>query len=600
MQFSTIENIFSNGYFAIPDYQRDYEWGGEENDTLMDDIFAATDDQTGNIHFMGALVTVNYDPDSAVTKSVDIKKYKIPESQIHHVVDGQQRLTSMLIFISSLKELILESEYEFSKKLTEVAKRRFDNILLGTDYTDDMQVAPRLILNSDTGKCFNKEIAKTSEDLYDGRRKGARCILKAKEIYHKALIDKIRDLQESGYTQEDISQYFLKLTDAVCTRLRFVNIECDDSTDAFQVFDSLNGKGLDLTAADRIKNIFMSWGKRDRNAVFQWKELVEAIEEKYLTGFFIALFFYLDKKRISKNNLPNQFKLDFKSEASLDFTSFSNKLKKEAKLYGLIRRGEIGSSSAQEILQRLQRLKLEQIYAIIFAVALGYGENVLRTKEFTDFLTVLTKLIVRMQVCEKSMNTLDVLFSECIIMIHDKKDISEITGKINSKRILISDDTFRKAFTDFAPSDNEVSLFYLAAIEDFLRVQKGNRNSVYMINPSVEHIIPQKVNLDEWYSEFPAAEPLPDYVLESQKELIIERIGNKALLFTDDNSSAKNNNFSIKLKIYKNGKNGQSAGTPENTFELIADIVANYGKSFVYEDVCKRAAELADIATKIW
>lgn len=597
MQFSTIENIFSEGYFAIPDYQRDYEWGGEENDTLMNDIFTATEDPSENIHFMGALVTVKFDSDSAITKSVDIEKYNISKARIHHVVDGQQRLTSMLIFISSLRELILNNEMGFSKKLKEGGIRRLDNILLGNNYTDDLQTAPRLILNADTGKCFNKEITKTSEEAYDGRRKGAKRILKAKEIYRKALLDKVNELNNQGC---DISLYFEKLTETVCTKLQFVNIECDDYTDAFQVFDSLNGKGLDLTAADRIKNIFMSWGKRDRAAVFKWNDLVEATEDRYLTGFFIALFFYSERKRIAKNDLPNQFKSRFKDEAIRNFTTFSNNLLKMAKLYGALRRGEVGSSEVQTLLQKMQGLKLEQIYVIIFAAATGYGENITKSKEFAVFLEALTKLIVRMQVCEKSMNTLDILFSECICMICNKNGIIDIIDKINKKRMSINDDAFKKAFKDFAPSDNNVSLFYLAAIEDYIRMQNGNRNSVYSIKPSVEHVIPLKSNLDVWYSEFQSANPLPDYVLESPKELLIERIGNKALLFTDDNSSANNNNFSKKLEIYKNGKTGQTKGTPVQTFELIADIVNNYSNSFTYEDVDRRSSELAEIAAKIW
>lgn len=42
--------------------------------------------------------------------------------------------------------------------------------------------------------------------------------------------------------------------------MKFVRILCSESEDPFQVFESLNGTGLSLTGADRIKNKLMGMG----------------------------------------------------------------------------------------------------------------------------------------------------------------------------------------------------------------------------------------------------------------------------------------------------------------------------------------------------
>ena len=69
MDFVNIENICSNGYYAVPDYQRDYEWTAYQNEALKDDIFAIADSPNTQNHFMGALVTVKYDLSNAVNQS---------------------------------------------------------------------------------------------------------------------------------------------------------------------------------------------------------------------------------------------------------------------------------------------------------------------------------------------------------------------------------------------------------------------------------------------------------------------------------------------------------------------------------------------------
>ena len=39
MEFLNINKVFANTYYAVPDYQRDYEWTNAQNSTLLDDIF---------------------------------------------------------------------------------------------------------------------------------------------------------------------------------------------------------------------------------------------------------------------------------------------------------------------------------------------------------------------------------------------------------------------------------------------------------------------------------------------------------------------------------------------------------------------------------
>ncbi len=597
MDFVNIENICSNGYYAVPDYQRDYEWTAYQNETLKDDIFAIADSPNTQNHFMGALVTVKYDLSNAVNQSIkNLQSYDIDNDNVRHIVDGQQRLTSLMIFISELRRFIKDKGPDMNIPTGNISNydSRLKKILVGDNCNQNSEVVSRLILNGNTGYCFNKEITGCSNRLYKGNLKGATRIKRAREIFKNAIEAKYAGLMKEGNSPENIHDYFKKFINIICTRIIFVEIRCNDSTDAFQVFDSLNGKGLDLTAADRIKNIFLSWDNTG-NGVKNWKILEENIGEDYLTSFFVALFFYNNTRRIPKNRLPEQFKFDYKECAETNYYTFFNKLSDAARLYGELRSARTGHSVVDNILKKIMLIKSDQIYVAIFSAAFHY-DNIVGTQSYVDFLNALIKYIVRMQVCQKSMNRLDVVFSECIKNMKKGDLLPDITAKIASETKTISDESFKRSFIEFAPSDNNISYYYLGEIEDFLRTKAGYQTSVFNERTSVEHIIPKSLPT-EWFDD---GYELPEDVKDNTKELLIERIGNKALLFQYDNSSAGNSTYQDKVTIYINGTPGRLNGNAKNTFKLIEELLDDYPSKFDYESVNNRAEKLADYAIQIW
>lgn len=44
--------------FVIPIFQRDYSWGGDECERLVNDVLAVADAPDGAIHFLGSVVWV--------------------------------------------------------------------------------------------------------------------------------------------------------------------------------------------------------------------------------------------------------------------------------------------------------------------------------------------------------------------------------------------------------------------------------------------------------------------------------------------------------------------------------------------------------------
>lgn len=88
-----LSRVFSDEFaFAIPTYQRPYAWETEQAEALLDDILAALKDATETreavTYFLGSIVLI-----------------KQPGSPEAKVVDGQQRLTTLTILLSVLRDL---------------------------------------------------------------------------------------------------------------------------------------------------------------------------------------------------------------------------------------------------------------------------------------------------------------------------------------------------------------------------------------------------------------------------------------------------------------------------------------------------------------
>lgn len=594
MDFITIKTLFSTDYFAIPDYQRDYEWTNAQNSTLLEDIFSVVNNSSCS-HFLGAIVTIPYEKNNAVNKSIDLNEYKINEKKVKHIVDGQQRLTSFSVLLKAVYDVLEEDTQvrtEFKNNLRDVLERLF----IGAAYNSNFSKAPILILNGNTGRCYNNEILKARQERCNKSLRGAKRLLKAYNFF-KSEIEQKRDEFISERTSLNTEDYFTNLVNTLTEKITFVVIECDGSLDAFQVFDSLNGKGLDLTAADRIKNIMMSWSPPGKGTQ-KWDALVQQVGEEYLAGFFVSLFFFNSGKRISKNKLPDEFRNKYKNSALTDFEFFYDDLKTDGAIYGQLRAGKTNVNGLDEVLKDFKDLKLDQVYVLLFAVAKYFGEDVFKKKEYLMLAKMLLALIVRMQIGEKSMNKLDVIFSDCIDMMKNQSaSLTVICSKLEEKKLnLMPNDQFERDFSEFAPKDTSIAEIYLRHLENQRRTERGNRTPVER-GLTVEHIIPQGLDdLTEWYG----STPIPDDVKEDFHDCIVESIGNKMLLYGDDNTSASNNDYIHKVDVYKEGKRSQNQGTPEGTFQLVKDLLKNYPDAFNHDEVKQRAKELAKLAAKIW
>src|SRR5207248_9860789 len=90
-----IGEIFSDLYqFEIPPYQRPYAWEEEQARELLNDLLDAMDnrDSSGGLYYLGSIVL------------------ELPTEAQARVIDGQQRLTTLTILLSVLRDLTTDLE----------------------------------------------------------------------------------------------------------------------------------------------------------------------------------------------------------------------------------------------------------------------------------------------------------------------------------------------------------------------------------------------------------------------------------------------------------------------------------------------------------
>ena len=210
-----VRKVFSDSYI-VPDFQRRYSWELEHCETLWDNITDFHEQVNGvndeEKYFLGNIV---------VHPTINGK---------YAVIDGQQRLTTLLLLIKALHTRAgtfgaLENCLRIQDKLTE-------------KLTDELRVHTEVIYkDADTLKEIILDTVKDTDNSNLA-------------VNYRFFIEKIDEWrQENGNGSED----FDKFISTLLYRIVLLPIECGSEDDALTIFETLNNTGKPLTDADIFK-----------------------------------------------------------------------------------------------------------------------------------------------------------------------------------------------------------------------------------------------------------------------------------------------------------------------------------------------------------
>lgn len=583
--------LSAQNHFIIPDYQREYSWGKTENQTLWNDIVELVG-QKKQKHFLGALVTSDYQPQDSVLAPIKPAEFNLNPDEVSQLLDGQQRLTSISLLVAAIRTTLSEDS-----SLDTINKKLIDNELFKLLFNDEdadegLGATPRLFLKENSGKYYYQTVLELN--LCDSPNPKSKAV-KNMRLAFSTYKDCVREWVRHTEPDNRLNRY-KALCNTIQNRVQVVDIHCKESMNEFQVFESLNGKGLNLTAVDRIRSIFLSKAaENNADGASSWQELYALVggKDDQLLHFFITLFFDREGKRFNKVQLPSKFK-ELANEGYQSFGGLKADLYSAIRTYGTLRDPSSNSSGlpkTDHLLQMIGGLGQEQIYVPLYSAAKRYHID---SSEFYKVARILLNYTVRFSVCGKPTNTLDTEFSKMISIIREKS-CQNVCDYIISR--MEDDEIFRNDFSEFSTTNTGFAHYLLEELERFCRIKSGDGNQVPR-NLTLEHIIPRRINYVDWYGK----DNVPDsVVLDSYREDYINSIGNMALIFKSDNSAASNKNYAEKKHIYEYGSTHvHDYGRPADTFYLIKELLTDYPTEFTHTQVLERARLFSVWAPVIW
>lgn len=269
-----IGNALRTKFLRVPPNQREYSWKEKHVKALFDDLNNVIKAK-GAEYFLGTIVVSNQD-----------------EGATPRVVDGQQRLATTLMFIAAIRDYLDSCQDSEARKL--------ENIYMFSPVFGDAD-RPHLSLNDRDREYFNERILRSISDAKRQARETTRptrpshilinsAALTAKE-YVKSLVKGLSPATAKSHLTD-----WLKFIE---TRVVVIWVEVPDDRAAYTIFETMNDRGLDLSATDLIKNhLFHVADDQASEAQREWSEMVgtlEATQETDVVKDFIRHFW------ISKN-----------------------------------------------------------------------------------------------------------------------------------------------------------------------------------------------------------------------------------------------------------------------------------------------------------
>lgn len=267
--------------FLIPDYQRHYEWGEKECQTLWEDLFDFAfpnnnkdDFNVGDLYYLGAIVVFSKE-----------NKRRGQKEKINEVIDGQQRITSIMlllrVFCKSLENM-QDSEAISTKQNIEQCIWKTNEF--GKPDKSKLKIDSKVIDDEDKEEFLN--ILKTGNINKD----------KAQNQYAENYSYFEKKVEEF---KQNFSSYFSYLPIRILNNCIFLPIEAGDFDTAIRIFSTLNDRGLPLYDSDIFKAQFYKYFDNKDEFIKKWRELEKNCKESRveLNDIFSYYMYYKRAKK---------------------------------------------------------------------------------------------------------------------------------------------------------------------------------------------------------------------------------------------------------------------------------------------------------------
>lgn len=527
--------------YSVPLFQRSYSWKKEQVEELYNDIQDTREDSE---YFLGTMVF-----------APNIDKSKIT------ILDGQQRFASIFILLAALRDALEKANLPDKEIWIEEI-----NKILYKRATPSIEKRSKLQLNKDD-RLFFEELVLNNTSIKE--EKNSHQLMK---LNYEFLYSKFNNgIDASG------KNYVENILDVVYNKLSIIRIDVDNEVNANLLFETLNDRGLDLSAADLIKNYVFSLAGNNLDQVSNnWDRMSEQVGDNNISKF-LRHYWISSSDFVKKENLYRSIKQKI---TVTKFKRFSDEIVQESTVYSNLTSPTIEFWEDKEIinlLNELNILRVEQVYILLLSVTQKYIDK-------KDRLKRLLKVIVNFTF---RYNTIAGLDPKVLENLYGNLAIGCRSGKLSHTDIIQqiselspSTELFEASFKDYETRNRKLAKYILVKINEYMmNKERGNEElTINTDNVNLEHIIPKNPNSD--WNRF----------LKSKKiklENFLYLIGNQTILYKEYNREVSNLFFDEKLKIYK-----------KSVLPINRELIRFH--EFGDDQVINRQIELGQLANKIW
>lgn len=265
----SIAEAFTECFYIVPDYQREYVWTDKEVHQLLEDINEQIDAGSEREYFIGTVLVS-------------------PTDQKNHyeVIDGQQRLTTFFLLICALKHLFQGEP-----------QRQTVSSLISTSYiANDGETKTSLKLEpryENAGEVMAKlvELDTDPQAVRAGIQAAGIASFGSLENLVNAYGTLYRYLKDNYDDASKLKKYLGYLANNVV----FIQISTDVSS-ALKIFETINERGVGLNPMDLLKNLLFTQVKQIQFTQLkdEWKKITKPLEKgrekplRFLRYFLMA------------------------------------------------------------------------------------------------------------------------------------------------------------------------------------------------------------------------------------------------------------------------------------------------------------------------
>lgn len=518
-------------------------------------------------YFMGSVILKQQETSSG-SRTGDVRT----------VIDGQQRLTTILLFFKALFNKNNEA-----KRFPEIFETFSKDLILEHNYSD-------------------------------------------KPLFDKILLDQEISEEDKNKKIWKCYDYFLKNIDKdeinpnnLLGRVLFVGIDLQKEEDEQQIFDTINSLGVSLTTAELLKNYLF---KDDINSyTLNWLDVFEKDDkiknywdQNVTTGrskrnnidIFLQSYLFIkiqekgsevsseDKERFVKiDSVFNSYKEFIKKYKSDNKVDIIKELKEYATVYNKIIIPKITEQDIDkaDFVQRLNLIIFGLDITTIIPYVLYVSKKVHNESERFKIFKYLETYLMRRIICRETTKNYNQLFGSSLIN-NEIDTLSKLKEFIENKSEKINhmptDEDVEKGFNESMLSNTQTRAI-LYFIEKTIRHDDlHSTNLIHIKECSLEHIMPKQWR-NNWDIDHKLSEPQG-----KERDRIVPTLGNLTLITRKLNSSISDSDWTTK-------KIGRGKYKGLNDYATGIEIFDKYLQKENWDETCikERAKELYDYAVNI-